>query len=886
MQSIEGISSEFAEQMYQRYCRDPKSVPASWEAFFLGGSLQAPQRVEGDSFCDRLRVEQLLYAYRTYGHLAAAVNPLATDALEFPAELSLERWGFSPSELQNLFPSAGLIHQGRAPLENIIARLQEIYCCAVGYEYMGLGRFSLEKWVQEQIEGTSKVGALKVEQKKEILRLLNHAEVFEAFLHTKFVGQKRFSLEGAETFIPLLWAVLSGSSRLGIEEVVLGMSHRGRLNVLANILKKSHAEIFAEFDEGYFSDSFEGSGDVKYHKGFLSDQVDIAGHQVRIHLTPNPSHLESVASVVQGQVRAKQEALGNKKVMAIQVHGDAALSGQGVVYETLQLYNLPGYATGGTIHLVINNQVGFTTSPEEGRSTRYCTDIAKTFGFPVLHVNAEDPEACVQVAFLAAGLRHHFGIDVFIDLNCYRKYGHNEGDEPAFTQPLEYQKIRSKQSIRVLYRDQLEHEGSVEKQAVEQLEVDFRKQLVEAQQESSILKIKKQPQTVLHKKESVSIHKFPKELLEQLKRAILEYPKGFTVHNKIAQLMHERQEMVVGSRSIDWGMGEFLAFATLIQEGMGVRLSGQDSGRGTFSHRHALLIDQKTAEVYCPLAAQSTGPKVEILNSPLSEFAVMGFEYGYSTIAEKSLVLWEAQFGDFCNEAQVIIDQYIASAEQKWGQSSAITLLLPHGYEGQGPEHSSARLERFLSLAGHENMRICVPSTPAQFFHLLRKQALDASRKPLIVMTPKLLLRLPACVSSLQELTEGSFQPILADKRMLKTPDRLCLCSGKVFYDLDQIREERKWNIALVRIEQLYPLREELLRDLFKQYAHVRSVVWVQEEPSNMGAWHYMKPRLEALLATGQELSYSGRPRSASPAAGSYALHKKELEDIFASIEV
>lgn len=812
-------NADFIEQMYTLYQEDAAQIDPSWRSFFEGRESK------------REEMDDLGRAYRTYGHLLAKVNPIAI--VEPPV----------PAQLQNREDP----------------RLQAIYCDKIGFEYMHISNPELEQWIQERIE--TKKFQSTIEQKKMILNYLNKSELFEVFLHTKYTGQKRFSIEGGETLIPMLASVLENGAA---QTFVIGMAHRGRLNVLSNILQKSYATIFSEFEEGYIPQSFEGSGDVKYHKGFSSKYNLNSGKEVEIFLTPNPSHLEGVDPVVEGQTFARQN--GDKgKVLPILIHGDAAIAGQGVVYETLQLSQLRGYATGGTLHIVINNQIGFTTLPEDARSTFYCTDIAKAFNAPVFHVNAEDPEGCVFAVNLALEIRQKFGIDVFVDLNCYRKYGHNESDEPAFTQPIEYQLIKSKRPIREIYRDALITQGVLEAKLAESLEEEFKKELhLELEQ----LKLPKAveaeappaPRGIPPCDTAVS-----KETLIEVTRKMNAIPAGFNIHKKLERLLSERTAMVVEDKPIDWGMGEMLAYATLLNEGREVRLTGQDCGRGTFSHRHALWMDQVKERAYFPL--KNLG-NFEAINSPLSEYAPLGFEFGYSAIRLGSLVIWEAQFGDFSNGAQVMIDQFISSAEQKWGQKSNLVLLLPHGYEGQGPEHSSARIERFLTLCGDDNLVVTNPTTPAQMFHLLRRQLLAPVNKPLIVFTPKGLLRHPECISRRADLEKGSFQTVLNDGRHEATT--LIFCSGRVYYDLLPIRKP-EW--ALIRIEQLYPLPKKELTEIISGYKNVKNTFWVQEEPANMGAWNFIREHLP-------QPKYCGRESSASPATGSFVRHKQQFQEI------
>ncbi len=707
------------EAFYERYLKDPESVDRSWRLFFEGMQLglstkAAVQLLKGGS--PDLRVYNLIHAYRTFGHLLARVNPIATQPPADVPELNLENLGFKPEEVSVSFPTVGFLKEEMAPLQTIIDALKETYCRTIGIEYMGLGEPAIERWLQEKIEPGFALH-LSSEEKVDILHHLNRAEMFESFIHTKYVGQKRFSLEGGETLIPMLVGMIEQGSDEGVGELVLGMAHRGRLNVLANILNKSYTQIFGEFEDHYAPDEFEGTGDVKYHKGFSGGLKLKNGKEVSITLSANPSHLESVDPVVEGQVRAKQEIKGDKskrrEVVPVLIHGDAAIAGQGVVYETLQLMRLNGYATGGTIHFVINNQIGFTTLPKDTRSTRYCTDIARAFGSPVFHVNAEDPEACVAVAKIAIRLRQAFQCDVFIDLNCYRKYGHNESDEPHFTQPLEYKLIGEKKPIRTLYRERLIQEGVLAASDAEKLEEEFKTGLKEAQEAVQTLAQKKKEEQTTIKPDLFAPFKtkVALETLKKLAESFCHVPEGFHINSKIEKrLLHERLEMIngdVSKASIDWGMGEHLAYATLLIEGVHVRIAGQDVRRGTFSHRHGMWVDQENEQRYFPLAHLQKGQALfDIFNSPLSEFAALGFEFGYSLSYPKSLTLWEAQFGDFANGAQVMIDQYFASSEQKWGNATNLTLLLPHGYEGQGPEHSSARIERFLQLAGDENIQV------------------------------------------------------------------------------------------------------------------------------------------------------------------------------------
>lgn len=918
------LNLPFFDEMYASYKQNSQNVDPSWRSLFdklealketeIQSSAQVPPpakaleknggrsaihypKIEIKSGAGDLRIYNLIDAYRTYGHLLAKTNPLNSlnPGRELP-QLELESFGFTKQDLASRFPSCGLFDEKEAALQDIIEALNATYCDKIGVEYMGFLNPELEQWLQQHIEPRRFRINLSIEQKQMILQHLNKSELFESFLHTKYVGQKRFSLEGGETLIPILAAILDTGSALGLEEFVLGMAHRGRLNVLANILDKSYANIFSEFEEGYVPASVEGSGDVKYHKGFYSEAKTVHGHPIKVILTPNPSHLESVGAVVEGQVRAKQDLVnfetGQNKIIPILIHGDAAVSGQGVVYETMQLYRLAGYRTGGTIHVVVNNQIGFTTLPEDSRSTNYCTDIARTFGAPIFHVNAEDPEGCVYATNLAVELRQKFHCDVFIELNCYRKYGHNETDEPAFTQPLEYQQIRKKRPIREIYRDFLIQQGVVEKNVAESLESEFKLALQEAQRGSKFpgnSSVDKPNGSSSSANDGIFKHiqtGVQKSTLQAVAERICFIPEDLTVHPKLAALTKERLSMVKDgeeARPVDWGMAELLAYGSLLWEGRRIRLSGQDSCRGTFSHRHALLMDQVKEQGYIPLKhLKPDQGAFDVYNSPLSEFAVLGFDFGYSIGNPDALVIWEAQFGDFANGAQIIIDQFISTAEQKWNQKCGLTLLLPHGYEGQGPEHSSARIERFLTLSGDNNMQIVQPTSPAQLFHLLRRQVLRPMRKPLIVFTPKGLLRHPACVSRLDDFTQGSFQEILDDPAAPKNPKKLVFCSGRIYFDLIAAREKAgSSDMAIVRIEQLYPFDMDRLKAIIEKYAGFKECFWVQDEPCNMGAWDFIRPILSGALPEGLDPIYVGRARSASPATGSNAVHKKEHAAIF-----
>lgn len=889
-------TADAIEQLYLQFQKDPSSVEPSWQQLFtsLDNQLDAaasPSKTEqaqtpaivgtGDA-----RVQELIDAYRTFGHLQAHINPLEAAPPEQPWQLRIETWGFSHDELSKEFPTFGFLPEPKASLNRIVEVLKTIYCGTVGVEFKDFCASEVEEWLQHRIEPKGFSLDLTIEQKQMILEYLNKSELFESFLHMKYPGQKRFSLEGAESLIPMLACIIDKGAEVGVEEFIIGMAHRGRLNVLSNILNKSYAAIFTEFDEGYIQDSFEGTGDVKYHKGYYSDTLSSHGHKVSISVTPNPSHLEAVAPVVEGQVKAKQIHADTDKIMPLLIHGDASISGQGVVYETLQLSDLEGYSTGGTIHLIVNNQIGFTTLPRDARSTRYCTDIAKAFGSPVFHLNGEDPEGCFFAALLAVELRKKFKVDVFLDLVCYRKYGHNESDEPAYTQPQVYQTIRQKRPTRELYRDSLIRQSLLGKEVAEKLEQEFKQSLQKALEEAKSPGKQTSKTNSIETSENGLIFKHINTgvlpaVLKEVAAKLSEVPQGFNINPKIAALVKDRHNMIndaQGAKPIDWGMAELMAYGTLLSEGYDVRISGQDCCRGTFSHRHAMWVDQQTSVPYFPLQHISANQgRFDIFNSPLSEYAVLGFEFGYSLSNKNSLVVWEAQFGDFSNGAQIMIDQFISTGEQKWGQKFSLTLLLPHGYEGQGPEHSSARIERFLTLAGQSNMIIANPTTPVQLFHLLRRQMFSSVKKPLIVFTPKGLLRHPECVSAFQDLTHGSFQEFLDDPQKPENVDRVVCCSGRIYYDLVATRaKEAVEGMAIIRVEQLYPFDRERLADLFGRYKRFKECVWIQEEPVNMGPCTYITPILEKMMPEGAKFRYIARPRSASPAVGSHALHDAE----------
>jgi 2-oxoglutarate dehydrogenase E1 component len=889
---------ELIEENYQRWTSDPTTVDATWQAFFEGyelargmeGAPGAGYSPEGGAA--QAAVTRLIDSYREIGHYLADLDPLKLTPPGDPnAGLDLGNFGLTEADLDREFHTT-LFDPPRATLRDLIAVLRDTYCRTIGVEFMHIRNPDVRAWLTERMEKVRNRPELDIRQKRRIILKLNAAELFETFLHSHYVGAKRFSLEGGETLIPLLDAVIERSARFGVKEVVLGMPHRGRLNVLANILDKPYGMIFGEFEDN-LPETVAGDGDVKYHLGFSADHVTANGHTVHLSLTPNPSHLEAVNPVVEGRTRAKQRRFADrdrKLGLPVLIHGDAAFAGQGLVAETLNLSQLRGYRTGGTVHVVVNNQIGFTTSPVDSRSTRYCTDVAKMIEVPIFHVNGEDPEAVVTVAELALDFRETFGQDVVIDLVCYRKHGHNEADEPAFTQPLMYEKIRSRPSVRALYTEALIASGELSSDEAETIAETFRDKMEAVYEEvhDHATKVAGSPVfgglwTGFSRAYSFApvATGVAAEELRRITEVTSKIPEGFHANPKIARQLEARLKTIEAGEGIDWAFAEMLAFGSLLAEGTPVRLSGQDSRRGTFSHRHAVLVDMTNGNAHVPLNGVA-GEKAEICvyDSLLSEAAVLGFDYGYSLDEPNMLILWEAQFGDFANGAQVIIDQFIASAESKWGRASGLVMLLPHGYEGQGPEHSSARLERFLSLCAEDNIQVAYPTTPAQYFHLLRRQVRRDFRKPLIVMTPKSLLRLKQAVSSLDDLASGRFQDVLDDAISPEKVKRVVLCSGKVYYDLVAHRDKanKAREVAIVRLEQLYPWPADALSAVLNRYTAAREWVWCQEESQNMGGWTFAAPRLKEL--TGRDFLYVGRDASASPATGSHTIHDREQAEL------
>lgn len=908
--TLNPLSLEYLEALQREYANREKELDGEWREVLDGdegrgrrfpsfrpqsifaarsdGRRSSPVSAEAQN-----RVDRLIHAYRVRGHRIAELDTLG-EARSAPPELDLQTYGLSDSDLERQFACDELFEEKTKPLKDILGRLRETYCHHLGVEFMHMDDLNARRWLQRRMERSANRVELSREQQVRVLTQLTDAAIFEEFLQKRFVGAKVFSLEGAESLIPLLASAIDTAAEQGIDEIVFAMAHRGRLNVLANILGKSPRDIFWEFEDGG-KHQLRGRGDVKYHLGYSSDWVTPQGEEVHLSLCFNPSHLEFVNPVAAGRVRAKQDRAGDYarcRKMAILMHGDAALAGEGIVQETLNLSRLAGYQIGGTLHIVVNNQIGFTTSPNEGRSTTYATDVAKMLKIPIFHVNGENPEAVARALELAMAFRDEFRQDVFIDMYCYRRHGHNESDEPSFTQPRMYEAIRKRPSVQRRYLENLLKLGQVTEEEADAIARQRREHL---EQELSLTRSTEyqplQPAPVGVWKDyrggkydaiPPPVTSVDQETIDRLLTRLSQVPDDLNLHRTIMLGLARRAKMATGEVPIDWSTAEALALGSLAAEGIPIRLTGQDTARGTFSQRHAILHDTKTAMTYTPLAHVADGQApVEIVNSPLSEQGALGFEYGYSLDQPGGLVLWEAQFGDFINAAQVIIDQFLVSAEDKWGRLSGLVLLLPHGFEGMGPEHSSARLERFLTLAAEDNIQVAVPSTPAQYFHLLRRQALWRWRKPLIVLTPKSLLRHKVAVSSVSELADGSFRPLLPESVLKEgpAPRRLLLCMGKVYYDLLAYREKEKIDdVAIVRLEQLYPLDQRSLLTAMEIYPETVPVVWVQEEPWNMGAWPYLRLHFGDRFLGRFSLSAVTRPESASPATGSPGSHQMEQE--------
>ncbi len=905
---LNAVHSQFVEDMYQQYLKYPDSLEPSWKSFFQGFdfaleqygdeavsqvSQMASQAVVSgnvpEDVLKEFKVVNLIEAYRTRGHLFTKTNPVRDRRRYYPT-LDIENFGLSKEDLPKKFNSATELGMPAAStLEDIVRHLNRVYCESIGVEYMHISNVEEKNFIRDWINHNENYPVLSVNEKKEILHKLNQAVAFENFLHTKFVGQKRFSLEGGESLIPAIDQLITRSSQHGVDEVVLGMAHRGRLNVLTNIFQKSYKDIFSEFEGKEFEEDVF-SGDVKYHLGSSKRITTASGEEVRINLVPNPSHLETVASLVQGICRAKVDHTYHgdyKKVLPIVIHGDAAIAGQGIVYEVAQMMTLDGYKTGGSVHIIVNNQVGFTTNYLDARSSVYCTDIAKVTDSPVMHINADDVEAVVHAIRLAADFRARFGKDVYIDLLGYRKYGHNEGDEPRFTQPQLYKAISKHPNPREIYKQKLIKESIVSNDIIAEMEVEF-KSLLEENFEAS-KEIQKNKMLIFMEEDwkdfprgSFGDAKKPVNTsfdLAQLKNLAIQIstlPQDKKFISKITRLFEQRLKMVIETNQLDWAMGELLAYATLLTEGYNVRISGEDVERGTFSHRHAVLKTEDSEDEYVPLK-QVSEATFDIFNSLLSEYGVLGFDYGYAMASPKTLTVWEAQFGDFVNGAQIIIDQYLAAAEEKWKVQNGLVMMLPHGFEGQGAEHSSARLERFLTLCANENMFVANCTTPANYFHLLRRQMKFPFRKPLVVMTPKSLLRHPKVVSPLEDLAEGHFQPVIDDA--MANPEkieRLVMCSGKLYYELLAKKEElNDEKVALVRLEQLYPLDMDKIQEIFDRYPHRKEFVWAQEEPENMGAWSFILRNFR-----NEDVQVIAPVVSGSPAPGSHKMFEKNQKSV------
>ncbi|MDD5506733.1 MAG: 2-oxoglutarate dehydrogenase E1 component [Bacteroidales bacterium] len=883
------------DELYSKYRDDPGSVDFGWRKFFEGfefaGQLSL-QRPEHPLSSDEFRVIDLINDYRKRGHLFTRTNPVRTRRSYFPT-LSYENFGLHAEQLETEYEAGIEIGIGKARLKDIIAFLDQTYCQSIGAEYYYIRNVETVNWLKARMESTRNTPGYSIGQKQKILQKLTEAVGFEKFIHKKFPGQKRFSLEGGESLIPALDILIESGARLGIREFVIGMPHRGRLNVLTNILGKSYHVVFSEFEGIAYHDETL-LGDVKYHLGFTSQRNTGDGHPVKLSLAPNPSHLEAVGPVVEGIVRSRidQQYEGDaNRIVPVLIHGDASIAGQGLVYEVIQMSGLEAYQTGGTIHMVVNNQLGFTTNYIEGRTSIYCTDVAKTIQSPVFHINGDDAEAVAFVVEMAVEFRNLFHKDVFIDLLGYRKYGHNEGDEPRFTQPVLYRIIENHPDPREIYATRLMEQGFIGQDAVNRMEKAFtdllevslmRSKEIEKAHITSFLEdswtgIRRASQDDFHSSPDTSVEK---DLLLFITERVTALPEGKKFFRKTVKLQNDRREMILVNGVADWAMAELMAFATLLLEGVHVRLSGQDSQRGTFSHRHAVLTIEDSEEKFTPLQhLKENQGRFKIYNSLLSEYGVLGFEYGYALASPNDLVLWEAQFGDFSNGAQIMFDQYLSSAEDKWNVMNHLVVLLPHGFEGQGPEHSSGRMERFLTLCAEQNMQVANCSTPANLFHILRRQLKRPIRKPLILFTPKSLLRHPRCVSSLSDFTSGGFREVIDDD----TPDpthvtKVAFCSGKVYYDLLEEKEKIDTKeIALVRVEQLYPLPIVQIKAITEKYTNAERLLWVQEEPVNMGAWNFIHQRL---LQEGITLKVIARPASGSPATGSPKFHQVQQRKI------
>ncbi len=906
---LNAAHTAYFADLYDQYLQNPDSVEPSWRAFFQGydfgaesyseeqevSTAAAPQGVVPENVKKEFQVVKLIDAYRTRGHLFTRTNPVR-ERRKYEPTLALENFGLSNADLDKTFEAGGILGIGATSLRNIISHLERIYCESIGVEYMYIRKPEQIEWIQQKLNINDNHPKFSADQKKHILKKLNEAVSFENFLHTKYVGQKRFSLEGGESLIPALDAVVEKAAEKGVEEFILGMAHRGRLNVLTNIFGKSAKNIFSEFDGKDYAEAIF-DGDVKYHLGLTSDRETDSGKKISMNIAPNPSHLETVGAVVEGIARAKQDryhADDFSKVLPIVIHGDAAIAGQGLVYEIIQMSQLDGYKTGGTIHIVVNNQVGFTTNYLDARSSTYCTDVGKVTLSPVLHVNADAAEAVVHAALFALEYRMTFKRDVFIDLLGYRRYGHNEGDEPRFTQPKLYKAIKTHDNARDIYAAKLIKQGIIDDSYVKGLEKAYKDSLEEKLEDS-----RKEEKTVItpfmqdtwdgfvrvdeSEMENAVNTTYPKEKLEEIARVVSKLPEDKKFLNKIVRLIGDRNKMFFERNAIDWGMGEMLAYGSLLQEGFDVRISGQDVERGTFSHRHAVVkVEASEEEIKLLDNVGENQGNFYIYNSFLSEYGVVGFDYGYAMASPNTLTIWEAQFGDFSNGAQIMIDQYISSAEDKWKTQNGLVMLLPHGYEGQGAEHSSARMERYLQMCAKDNMYIADCTTPANFYHLLRRQMKANFRKPLIVFTPKSLLRLPKAVSTVDDFANGSFQTLIDDAEAkadkVKT---LVFCTGKFYYDLLAEREnQEREDVALVRLEQLFPLPKTKIKEVIAKYTNADDVVWAQEEPRNMGAYSHLLMHLDEA----RDFRVASRRFYGAPAAGSSVRSKRRHEEVIAYV--
>ena len=901
-------SAEYLEDLYSQYHANPDGLSSTWRETFSefdrnvrkpSDSTDSPHLTElinEDDIRRQAAVQRLIRRYQVYGHLNARLDPLDLTDEFFTADLGLDSVGLTKADLNESFKIDALHDSDSFPLSRIKEFFEQTYCGSIGFEYMHITDPNRLQWIQDRVEKKNFRPQVNDEDRKMILKALTMAEGMETYLHMKYVGQKRFSLEGGESLIPMLHDLVQLSGTVGGKEIVIGMAHRGRLNVLVNVLGKSPADLFGEFEGNAAADTtwVQAHGDVKYHQGFSSDISTPAGI-VHVALGFNPSHLEIIDPVVGGSVRARQHRRqddSKNEVMPILIHGDAAFAGQGVVMETLNMSHTRGFEVGGTIHIIINNQVGFTTSNKlDARSTVYCTEIAKMVQAPIFHVNGDDPEAVVRIARFAHAYRMKFHTDVVIDMICYRRYGHNEADEPMMTQPVMYSAIKRIDPVRRKYAAELASKGIVSAEEAQKMVLEYRESLDRGEVVAGqIIDPGKVEKIVDWTRFTHSRWDDPVDTTVTLKKIralcakLLELPENFTLHNRVRKIMDDRSSMAAGKLPIDWGFGEIMAYASLIEQGVHIRLTGQDCGRGTFSHRHALLHDQNSRDVHSSLKSIRNPENCQLFNSLLSEEAVLGFEYGYSTTDPETLVIWEAQFGDFANGAQIVIDQFITSGWAKWARLCGLTLLLPHGYEGQGPEHSSARLERFLQLCAGDNIQVCVPTTPAQVFHMLRRQAIRPYRRPLVVMSPKSLLRHKRAVSDVRDLTRYGFQTIIDEiNEEMNREDitRIVLCAGKVYYDLLEIREHFKIsNIAIIRIEQLYPFPTVELRQLLESYSNASDIVWCQEEPRNQGAWYQISHRIRECLAPEQELSHVSRDEAPSPAVGNYRVHMKQQDQV------